>query len=77
MNCPWCGKEMQSGKIMVSCQFQPHWRREDEKGSKVDRFFGFDKKEIQGIDQSFVGWTKIAAFYCPDCKKFIFDGWVE
>lgn len=79
MNCPYCGKKMQSGKLIIngrSVLSPPLWKADEETYDLMDKLLYMDGNEIYGLEIS--GWdrTKIEAHHCPDCKKFIFDGWV-
>lgn len=80
MNCPWCGKEMRSGQLIVGGEHcglkEILWRPDHEKFGFIDRMCHSDGWPVNGLEES--GWMRkhIGAYYCPDCKKFVLDGWV-
>lgn len=76
MNCPWCGKEMLPGKMMTYGNTALMWESTDREYSKTERFFGDHRKMIRCTEKLFTR-NKSDALYCRDCKKFIFDGWLE
>lgn len=78
MNCPYCGKEMKSGKILSA--YVLRWKEEDEElpHDWMDRPLE-GRKEISSKDTTFWNHTvglppQYSAYHCPDCQKFIFDG---
>ena len=76
VNCPYCGKEMKSGKILT--RYILKWKEDGKKYDALDVFMGADSKDIHGTEKNF--WDiqlKTPAYHCPDCRKFIFDGKVD
>lgn len=77
MNCPWCGKEMLMGKMKVWGNADLVWEVIDPKYDKLDRLLGSHRRRIRCTDKMVWAATKTDAFHCPNCKKIIFDGWLE
>ena len=77
MNCPWCGKEMLPGKMKTYGNADLLWEFPDEKYDKLDRLLGSHRRRIRCTDKMLAFSTKTDALHCPDCKKFIFEGWLE
>lgn len=77
MNCPWCGKEMLPGKLRCF-KGSPQWECTDREYSRSERFFGDHHKLIRSGKNTGWGVSILEnAYYCPKCKKIIFDGWLE
>lgn len=76
MNCPWCGKEMKTGKIRFYCNAGLSWESTDREYSKSERFFHDHRRSIKCSKNLTWATVKTDALHCPDCKKFIFDGWM-
>jgi hypothetical protein len=74
MDCPFCGKEMKSGILSGDGRSKVRWK-EGEKKSNV-----WDKLSLTGgltgVKYTLSSFT-IPAYFCPDCKKMIFDTDVE
>lgn len=81
MNCPWCGKELQTGHLIINAQSSsfanPLWKTDDEKFGLMDRMLQMDGKPVYGLDVTGMMRKKIRGYHCPDCRQFIFDGWTE
>lgn len=77
MNCPWCGKEMQTGRLIFGGRallYEPLWKADGEKYGLLDHLLCEDGVIVTGMDISGFDRTKIRADHCPDCKKFVIDG---
>ena len=53
MNCPWCGKEMLPGKMMVWGNGGIIFEATDREYTKTERFFGDNKKSIKCTEKLF------------------------
>ena len=69
MICPYCGEEMKEGVLRTS-KGHIKW---DEGPNTVD-WFGIKAMDACCIasDEGIFS-SRITAYYCPDCKKFIVD----
>jgi DNA-directed RNA polymerase subunit RPC12/RpoP len=70
MKCPYCGKEMVSGKIYGD-RYQMKWMPDDKK-----LFLGIWVREnFIPIGTGFLGFKRprAKAYVCLDCKKLIHD----
>lgn len=78
MICPFCGKEMESGKLIVndprSAMAELLWQNDNKKYDFVDKALSMDGIPVYGLDTSCFGRLKISGYHCPACEKFIFDG---
>lgn len=80
MNCPWCGKELKTGKIRFYCNAGLAWEDTDREYSKSERLFHDNRRAIKfqnRPDRALSSVCKVEAFHCPDCRKMIFDGWMD
>ena len=81
MNCPWCGEELKTGQLIIGGEHGAFsdvlWKSDDEKFGLIDRMCHTDGWPVNGLEESGLGRKRIAAYYCPACKKFILDGWVS
>ena len=68
MDCPYCGKTMQSGRI-VGNDFRLHWLREGER----DSIWRFSDKGIRLGERSWFKTAQTDAFYCEPCGIIIVD----
>ena len=75
MNCPWCGKEMQTGSLVFPGRqgwlYDPMWKSDSEKYGLMDRMFHTDGVPVAGLEVSGLSSIRIRAEHCPDCGKFI------
>lgn len=75
MQCPFCGKQMQSGVIRYDSRSGLRWSAGAEKICGWDKFWN----SLGGIGQLTAaqenGWTvgKVPGEYCPSCKKMIIE----
>ena len=67
MNCPYCGKEMESG--LIQSQREIAWY----KGRKRHLFAraAFHEESVVLSKLSFLKGSAVAAYLCRDCKKVI------
>ena len=77
MECPYCHTAMETGKLIIDERTHPIWQKEGADYTPFDSFLGIDGKEIRGLPESPWSRKKITANYCPACRKFQFDGWVD
>lgn len=69
MNCPYCSKEMKKGKIHFDLRIIPYWIEDGDKRHIEDVFLGKNLLPMQSSGMK----RYVESFYCPDCKKMIFD----
>ena len=69
MNCPYCSKEMKKGEIVTTSRAIPYWLEEGDKRRVEDVVTG---RSLLPVKSSFMG-RSIESYYCPDCKKVIFN----
>ncbi len=74
MNCPYCSKEMKKGKMIIAGNAAPYWMADGDKRHIEDVFTG---KGLLQAKHSFMMAHSIESFYCPDCKKMIFDADIQ
>ena len=73
MNCPYCGKPMEKGRILRRRDFMHVWFPEGVKlplllaESIVERKKGMILNELKGSPPG------LEAYLCKDCKKGVFD----
>ena len=74
MTCPFCGKEMEKGIMSGDGRSKVRWKAGDKKSDIWDAlsFSGI----VTGIDYSITSFT-VESYFCPACKKMIFDTDVE
>lgn len=79
MNCPWCGGKMRPGILHFDGRGPIRWIPEDERKSASDRLWD----SLGGVGsltaQKRNGWGtgKLAAPFCPSCKKMVIDTDIE
>lgn len=72
MTCPYCSKEMKKGKIIASNSI-PYWLEDGDKRRLEDVFTGRGLLPFQtSLMKRFM-----ESYYCPDCKKIIFDADIQ
>lgn len=75
MSCPWCGKELRSGELILpgrrSHIYDPMWKDDSEKYGLMDKMFGTDGVPVTGLDISGMYNSRVRAEFCPDCRKFV------
>lgn len=69
MNCPYCTKKMKKGKIYAAGNTVPYWLEDGDKRRIEDVFTG---RSLLPVQSSFMN-RSLECYYCPDCKKMIFD----
>ncbi len=70
MNCPFCGKEMLKGILSGDGRSAVSWKQGDSKAGLMDRIVGSGM--VTAAKRSLATFT-IESFFCPDCRKMIFD----
>ncbi|MBO4389317.1 MAG: hypothetical protein J5825_00495 [Lachnospiraceae bacterium] len=69
MNCPFCGKEMESGHIINWKGNSINWYKDEKKPASL-----FSSSEsVELAEFSFFGSSKVRSFICRSCKKVISD----
>ncbi len=69
MNCPYCTKKMKKGKIYTAGGAVPYWLEDGDKRRIEDVFTGRSLLPVQSSLMS----RSLESYYCPDCRKMIFD----
>ena len=69
MKCPYCGSEMQEGRLTGDGRSRVHWVPDGEKLTVADRLTGRGLVDAKYHLSEFV----IRAQYCAGCEKMIFD----
>ena len=73
MNCPYCGKPMEEGRIPGDRQNGMFWLPEGEDISVAFAHWVADEKGgIPLADPKFFGFPSLKAHICRDCKKGVF-----
>ena len=68
--CPFCGKEMLKGILSGDGRSGVSWKAGERKIPLIDRITGSGKVTAAKLTPaSFM----ICSYFCPDCKKMIFD----
>ena len=70
MDCPFCGKEMKKGILSGDGRSPVTWKQGDRKAGFVDRIVGAGT--VKAARRTLTTFT-VEAYYCPDCRKMIFD----
>ena len=75
MNCPFCGKEMNTGVLYGDGRMGGvFWNENGKRKSFFDRMIGSGR--ITGAKASLTTFT-IESYFCKNCKKMIFDTDIE
>ena len=72
MKCPFCGEEMQSGKLIGDGRDSLLWRTGDKKRDFFDWLSGKDTFVPENVERTLTKF-KIISDYCPKCEKLIID----
>lgn len=70
MECPFCGKEMSKGILSGDGRSTVRWKTGDKKAGFMDILSG--SGVITAAKHSLATFI-IEAYYCPSCRKMIFD----
>ena len=70
MICPYCKNEMQKGILSGDGRAPVTWKQGAEKTKLIDRIVG--SGTVTAARRTLATFT-IEAFFCPDCRKMIFD----
>ncbi|MGN1166591.1 MAG: PF20097 family protein [Lachnospiraceae bacterium] len=70
MVCPFCGKEMNKGILSGDGRCTVRWKTGDKKAGFMDTLS--DSGRITAAKHTLSAFT-IESYYCPSCKKMIFD----
>jgi len=73
MHCPYCSKEMKKGKIYTASTAVPYWLEDGDKRQAEDVFTGRGLLPVRSALMT----HSIESYYCPDCKKMIFDADIQ
>lgn len=73
MTCPYCSKEMKKGKIYVAGNAIPYWLEDGDKRRVEDVLTG---RSLLPVRSSLME-RSLESYYCPDCKKMIFDAYIR
>jgi len=69
MECPFCGKEMVKGVLSGDGRSRVRWEAKGEETGFLEKVLGKGMIDVEYSLSKF----KIHSFYCPGCKKMIFD----
>lgn len=70
MKCPYCEKEMLQGLLSGDGRSGVYWKEGDKKPTVFEKMGGSFR--VTAVKYSLPSFS-IEAYYCPDCKKMIFD----
>ena len=70
MVCPFCGKEMSKGILSGDGRCAVRWKAGNKKKGFMDTLS--DSGRITAAKHTLSVFT-IESYYCPSCKKMIFD----
>ena len=70
MICPYCKNEMQKGILSGDGRAPVTWKQGAEKTKLIDRIVG--SGTVTAARRTLTAFT-IEAFFCPDCRKMVFD----
>lgn len=70
MVCPFCGKEMEKGILSGDGRSAVRWKAGDKKAGFSDAIA--DSGRVTAAKHTVAAFT-IEAYFCPNCKKMIFD----
>ena len=74
MNCPYCGKPMEAGRVPGDRQNGMFWLPEKEEVAVAFANWVVDEKNgIALADPKFFGFPELKANICRDCKKGVFE----
>jgi len=74
MECPYCGKPMEDGRIPGDRQNGMFWLPENEEISVAFANWVMDEKGgIPLADPKFFGFPYLKAYICRECKKGVFE----
>ena len=68
--CPYCGKEMQKGILSGDGRSKVTWKPGNTKAGFMDKLVG--SYTVTATSMTLTTFT-IDAYYCPACRKMIFD----
>lgn len=69
MNCPFCGEEMEEGKVEHIDRGYLRWCPEEIKYSLVDRLEGKGRVKFEDT----FPYSSAHGYYCYKCEKLILD----
>ena len=70
MLCPYCGREMKAGILSGDGRSPVTWKQGEKKAGLMDAIVG--SGTVTAARRTLTTFT-IESWYCPDCKKMIFD----
>ena len=70
MLCPYCGREMKAGILSGDGRSPVTWKQGEKKAGFMDAIVG--SGTVTAARRTLTTFT-IESWYCPDCKKMIFD----
>ena len=70
MLCPYCGREMKAGILSGDGRSPVAWKQGEKKAGLMDAIVG--SGTVTAARRTLTTFT-IESWYCPDCKKMIFD----
>ena len=70
MLCPYCGREMKVGILSGDGRSPVTWKQGEKKAGIMDAIVG--SGTVTAARRTLTTFT-IESWYCPDCKKMIFD----
>ncbi len=74
MKCPFCENEMQKGIMSGDGRSNVTWKSGEKKTGWFDNFIGIGRVTAA---KHTLGAFSIESYYCPACKKMIFDTDIE
>ena len=70
MLCPYCGREMKAGILSGDGRSPVAWKQGEKKAGLMDAIVG--SGTVTAARRTLTTFT-VESWYCPDCKKMIFD----
>jgi len=70
MTCPCCGREMKAGILSGDGRSPVTWKQGEKKAGLMDAIVG--SGTVTAARRTLTTFT-VESWYCPDCKKMIFD----
>lgn len=70
MDCPYCDREMDKGILSGDGRSNVRWKSGSKKAGFMDTLC--DSGRVTAAKHTLAAFT-IESYYCPSCKKMIFD----
>ncbi|MBR1863354.1 MAG: hypothetical protein IJ806_04640 [Ruminococcus sp.] len=71
MICPYCNKEMKKGILSGDGRSAVTWKEGDKKAGFYDKL-GLAGYTVTAVRRTLAAFT-VESYFCPECKKMIFD----